>query len=186
MSEPRGPLSVRLRLRRRDVALGVALVLLVLGGLATTVRVQGQAQERSPADLGFPDLVAGLKATPGCLGVETARTTSGKQVIFAWFEDKQAVLRWYNSDMHQGVVKKFFPGRGYRPPLEAVPDDSGPLMAIASITLVDKAHFEATSLPISQIAIELYQPVTGGIFLGGRFAPDSLKLKGMRDVTPRK
>lgn len=35
----------------------------------------------------FPDLVAALKKSPGCLGVETARTASGKAVIFAWFED---------------------------------------------------------------------------------------------------
>jgi len=27
-----------------------------------------------------------LKATPGVLGVDAARTISGKQVIFAWFE----------------------------------------------------------------------------------------------------
>jgi quinol monooxygenase YgiN len=70
----------------------------------------GRAQEAAPAQKqtgGFPDLVAGLKATPGCLGVETARTTSGKMVIFAWFENKKAVLNWYNSDMHQGLVNQY-------------------------------------------------------------------------------
>ena len=32
--------------------------------------------------------------------METAQTVSGKQVIFAWFESKEAVLRWYYSGMH--------------------------------------------------------------------------------------
>jgi hypothetical protein len=36
-----------------------------------------------------------LRATAGCPGVETAQTTSGKQVIFAWFEDKKAALAGY-------------------------------------------------------------------------------------------
>jgi hypothetical protein len=55
-------------------------------------------------------------------------------------------------------------------------------MAIAAITFSDKAHFETTQLPISQISIELYAPITGGIFLGGRFAPESLAVEGMRDL----
>src|SRR5438046_2328865 len=49
---------------------------------------------------GFPDFVSALKAAPGCLGVEAARTQSGKNVVFAWFENKQAVLNWYYSDVH--------------------------------------------------------------------------------------
>src|SRR5436190_9940646 len=57
-----------------------------------------------PKSQPFPDLVAGLKATQGCLGVETARTSSGKNVIFAWFEDKKAALRWYTSKMHMQVM----------------------------------------------------------------------------------
>src|SRR5262245_20565099 len=58
---------------------------------------------------GLPDIVGALKASPGCLGVETAKTGSGKQVIFAWFEDKKAALKWYHSDTHQQLMKKFFP-----------------------------------------------------------------------------
>jgi hypothetical protein len=133
----------------------------------------------------LPDIVGAIKATPGCLGVETARTASGKQVIFAWFENKAAVLKWYGSDTHQKLMKQFFPDYNYHKPLKDVADDSGPIMAIASITLAAKPRFKETSLPISQIAIELYQPVTGGIYLGGRFAPDSLKVPKMRDYTPK-
>ena len=76
---------------------------------------------------GFPDLVAALKDSPGCLGVETAQTASGKAVIFAWFEDKKAALKWYNSDTHQEIMKRFLPDyKSGRKPLADVPDDSGP------------------------------------------------------------
>src|SRR2546428_3147701 len=39
---------------------------------------------RGPARLpeGFPDLIGGLRGTPGCLGVDAARTMSGKEGIF--------------------------------------------------------------------------------------------------------
>lgn len=158
----------------------VLLSALALGSLA----VSGFAQEGKGQGAGLPDLVAGLKATPGCLGVETARTTSGKNVIFAWFESKKAVLNWYYSDMHQGVIKTFFPGHKPGEPLKDVPDDVGPIMAIASLTMTDKSKSEGTTLPISQISIELYKPITGGIFLGGRFAPNGLKVPNMKDYTP--
>ena len=137
-------------------------------------------------ELPFPDLVGGLKAIEGVVGVETAQTASGKQVIFAWFEDKAAALRWYYSEMHRGVQDAFFPDRPPHVPLEHVPDNVGPIMAIASVTMADSAQFAATSLPISQIAIELYQPLSAGLFLGGRFAPDSLQVEGMLDLTPKR
>ena len=133
---------------------------------------------------GFPDLVGGLKATPGVRGVETARTGSGKNVIFAWFKDKAAAVRWYNSDMHRTVQKRFFPDRPAHQPLALVPDDVGPIMAIASLTFADSAARAVTTLPVSQIAIELYAPLPGGVFLWSRFAPESLQVKGMLDYTP--
>jgi hypothetical protein len=143
----------------------------------------GGAPPRIPE--GFPDLVSGLKATPGVLGVETARTGSGKNVIFAWFKDKAAAVRWYNSDMHRTAQKRFFPNRPAHQPLALVPDDVGPIMAIASITFADSARAAVTNLPVSQIAIELYSPLPGGVFLWSRFAPDSLEVKGMLDYTPQ-
>ena len=155
------------------VAASVVVVALLVG-----VRPAG-AQE-----LGFGDLVGALEAIEGVVGVETAQTSSGKQVIFAWFEDKAAAVRWYYSAMHRGVQDAFFPDRPPHVPLEHVPDDVGPIMAIASVTMADSAHFAETSLPISQIAIELYTPLPGGLFLGSRFTPDGVKVKGMRNVTP--
>ena len=54
------------------------------------------------------------------------------------------------------------------------------------LTISDKPQIEGTTMPISQISIELYKPVTGGIFFGSRFAPEGLKVKGMKDYTPKK
>ena len=162
-------------MRRRVSSLVAASVVVV--ALLAGVRPAG-AQE-----FGFGDLVGALEAIEGVIGVETAQTSSGKQVIFAWFEDKAAVVRWYYSEMHRGIQDAFFPDRPPHVPLENVPDDVGPIMAIASVTMADSAHFADTMLPISQIAIELYQPLPGGLFLGSRFAPDGVKVEGMRNVT---
>ena len=155
--------------------------LLVLASvLFAPALVGGQSRGAQTPSGGFPDLVGALKSTPGCIGVETARTASGKQVIFAWFENKKAVLTWYYSDTHMGVVKQFAPGAAPRTPLADVPDDGEPVLAIASLTLTGTPTGDVASLPISQIAIELYRPLPGGIALGGRFAPATLKVPGMQ------
>jgi hypothetical protein len=165
---------------RRDAFMMLAVAALVF---APTLAAHVRAQNAPPG--GFPDLVAGLKATPGCLGVETARTSSGKQVIFAWFEDKKAALAWYYSDTHRAAMKQFFPqaDQSKRTPMADVPDDGAPIMAIASLTLTDKTQPGATTFPFSQIAIELYRPLPGGLALGGRFAPSTVKVPGMLNVT---
>jgi len=160
------------RTRHRTLA---ALIALMMLAPALTL---GQGR---PTGLpgGFPDLVGALKATPGCLGVESARTTSGKLVIFAWFENKKAVLNWYNSATHESAKKAFFPSAPARTPMPDIPDDGEPILAIASLTMADKPPTDATTLPVSQIAIELYRPLHGGLAVGGRFAPPSLKVPGM-------
>jgi heme-degrading monooxygenase HmoA len=143
----------------------------------------GRSQENAPQNAGgFPDLVSGLKATPGCLGVETAQTTSGKAVIFAWFENKKAVLNWYNSDMHQAMLNRYANGHR-RPggPLAGVPDE-GPVLAIASVTMPQPPVDGDLAAPTTQIAIELYAPLPGGVATGGRFAPSSVKVPGLIEV----
>jgi hypothetical protein len=163
----------------KRIGLFIALVALVFG----PALLSGQAPPPSPRPAG-PDLVGALKAIPGVLGVETARTTTGKQVIFAWFENKQAVLNWYNSELHRTLMNGFSGARRPDGPLAGVKSESGPVLAIASLTM------EATAAPggdrqpaISQIAIELYAPLPGGISVGGRFAPASLKVPGMVDLS---
>ena len=139
------------------------------------------AQQGPPA--GLPDLVGMLKATPGVLGVDAARTISGKQVIFAWFENKKAVLNWYYSEGHQRLIKTLASGGNPgRTPLADIADDSGPILTIASLTISDKPQVNGVQLPVSQFAIELYAPLPGGLAAGGRFAPDTVKVKGLVEV----
>ena len=126
-----------------------------------------------------------IKATPGCLGVETAQTSSGKMVIFAWFENKKAALAWYYSQTHQMLVKMGGGSVRSRGPLADVPDDGKPIMAIASVILArPQDGIPQSGLPpVTQISIELYAPLPGGLAVGGRFAPMSVNVPGLL-VTP--
>ena len=141
------------------------------------LRALAQA-ERQP-----PDLIAMLKATPGVLGVEAARTLGGKQVIFAWFENKHAVVNWVQSDAHQALMRSFAPGGSTgRAPLAAVPDGTGPILTIASLTMAETPQVGGVRMPVSQIAIELYAPLPGGLAAGGRFAPAGVKVPGLLET----
>ncbi len=151
-------------------------LLLVSAFLLPTVSLS--AQNAGPLST-LPDLVGPLKATPGCLGVETAQTSSGKLVIFAWFEDRGALLRWYSSDLHQQLMK--LGPSSVRPPLADIADGTGPILAIASLT--PRTMPGGSTIPFAQMAIELYQPLPGGAFVNGRFAPPGVKVSGMRGVT---
>jgi hypothetical protein len=170
--------AATIRKTRREIGLGTLLAVLVFG---PTLMVSGQSRTVPPA-AGFPDLVGGLKSTPGCLGVETAQTATGKQVIFAWFENKKAVLNWYYSDVHRSAVQMFAPGAPARTPMADIPDDGGPVLAIASLTPVNAPPTAAMPLPVSQISIELYRPLPGGLSAGGTFAPAGLHVPGMTKV----
>src|SRR5215467_11919197 len=162
----------------REVAAAAALSLVIAVPAFVTARAQSQK--------GLPDLIGALKATPGVLGVEAARTQSGKQAIFAWFENKKAALTWYYSDTHRTLVMQFA-GGNTRPgePLAGVPDDGRPILAIASLTMPDSAAPKNAGdlrSSVTQIAIELYAPLPGGLAVGGRFAPSTVKVPGMLEM----
>jgi hypothetical protein len=162
----------------REVAAAAVLSLVIALPAVITLRAQS-------TPTGAPDLVAGLKATPGVLGVELVQTMSGKSAIFAWFENKQAVLKWYYSDTHMAAMAQFGAAGRNRPrgPLADVPDDGRPILAVASVTLNGAPPTSAADLKsVPQIAIELYAPLPGGLAVGGRFAPSTVKVPGLVEV----
>jgi heme-degrading monooxygenase HmoA len=163
---------------RETVAAAALTLVVAMPALLVTVRAQAQSN-------GFPDLVGALKATPGVLGVDATRgTLNGKMVIFTWFENKKAALAWYYSDAHQALMRQFS-GGNRRPsgPMPDVPDDGRPILAIASLTMpsAPPAGGDLRSA-VTQIAIELYSPLPGGLAAGGRFAPSTVKVPGMLEV----
>jgi len=163
----------------REATAAAVLTLVIALPAIVTVRAQS-------AKTGLPDLIGGLKATPGVLGVELAQTMSGKNVIFAWFENKQAVLKWYYSDTHQALMAQFGSRRRPQGPMADVPDDGRPILAVASVTLTGAPPANAEDLKsVPQIAIELYAPLPGGLAVGGRFAPSTVKVPGMVEVPAR-
>jgi hypothetical protein len=164
----------------REITAAAVLTLVIALPAVITVRAQS-------AQKGVPDLIGALKATPGVLGVDAGQMMSGKQVIFAWFENKQAVLKWYYSDAHQALMLQFSGGtRRPQGPLADVPDDGRPVLAIASVTLVGAPPTSAEDLKsVPQIAIELYAPLPGGLAVGGRFAPSTVRVPGMVEVPAR-
>jgi hypothetical protein len=167
------PVATITRRTIRELALAVGLAAIVFSPAAVVTFAQAPAQK-------LPDLVGALRATPGVLGVDAGQMASRKQVIFAWFENKQAVLNWFYSDAHQAYMRAITPGAGGgRKPLADIADNSGPILAIASLTMSDKPQVDGVQMPISQIAIELYAPLPGGLASGGRFAPDAVKVRGL-------
>jgi hypothetical protein len=165
----------------RELVMVIALAVAVFSPGALVLLAQSPPAPGPPG--GFPDLIGMLKATPGVLGVDAAQTMSGKQVIFAWFENKKAALNWYYSEGHQKLMKTFASGSNAgRKPMADVPDDGNPILAIASITLSKEPQVSGLQLPVSQIAIELYAPLPGGLAAGGRFAPSTVHVQGLLEV----
>jgi len=161
-------------------ALAAAANLFVDNALAQNQPPQPDRPDRgaNPLLMNLPQAVAD---TPGCLGVELAQTASGKNVIFAWFENKKAAERWHWSETHQQAMAFVGAEPGEKEPMANVPDE-GPILVIASITPSRPGDAEAfDGMGVSQIAIELYQPLPGGAELGGRFAPAGVKVQGLTD-----
>lgn len=127
-------------------------------------------------------LLKALRESPGCLGVDSGTMESGKEAIFAWFENKKAVLTWYHSPTHQGLAGAMFGGRRGHEPLAKIAEDSGPLLVIASLTPSDRPRLRGVPMPISQIAIEVYQPMPAGLSINGAFTPAKVPVPGRRDA----
>lgn len=189
------------------VPLRIATVVLSLGasfGCATRTALpiggvsqeepQRAAQESTPDSvpayslppryLKLSDLVRLMDAvehSPGCQGTVRAVTTNGRLVLFSWFENKQALLQWYHSQMHQGLLGQS-PDSPHQEPLSYLDENTGPILVITSITPIAGARLLFGELPLSQIAIELYAPLPGGHFIGNRFAPPPVQIPHSIDI----
>jgi hypothetical protein len=176
MNNTRSALTLRRVLR--EIVFAAAL-----GGVIFAPGVLAFGQALPP---GAPDFVGLLKASPGVLGVETAAATSGKQVIFAWFQDKKAALAWFYSPAHQRLMGSVAAGAASgRAPMADVPDDGRPILVIASLTIGRTGEVNNVQMPVSQIAIELYAPLPGGFAAGGRFAPSAVTVPGLIERSGR-
>ena len=164
--------------------IGKSRELVIVGSVAITLLWSSTTPTlaQSPQG-GFAHVINAARAHPGCLGVETGQTSSGKRIIFAWFENKKALVGWYHSEVHQKAMKTAFPNQTFdREPLPDLAEDSGPILAIVSVKLAAGAGPGGPSMPISSIGIELYGPLPGGVAVGGRFAPESIKVRGLREI----
>ena len=154
---------------RRSITTLAGLAVIALAAAGAKVAAQPEGEPRpNPLEQNIPQM---LLDTPGCLGIELAQTMSGKQVIFAWFENKKAAERWYWSEGHMDAMRFVGFEPGTKTPMEHVPDE-GPIMVIASFTPGEES--DENPLGVAQIAIELYQPIKGGADLGGRFSPEGI------------
>jgi hypothetical protein len=169
----------------RRTCLFAAASFAALGFISGVIPSYGQ--QPLPGQPGFGELlIKAAKESPGCLGVETGRTNSGTLVIFAWFENKKAIVEWYRSDFHQRAMKSAFPDLTVnREPLPDVPDDSGFILALVTLKLSNAQPTESAPVPVQTIGIELYTPLPDGIAVGGRFAPSAVKVPGLREIDLR-
>jgi hypothetical protein len=165
-------------LRSRLIAVSLAALASITGAASSG------AQEPLPGRPGFGELlVKAARESPGCLGIETGRTNAGTLVIFAWFENKKAIVNWYRSDFHQRAMKAAFPNLVVeREPLPDIPDDSGFVLALVTLKPSQAQPTAAAPVPIQTIGIELYTPLPDGIAVGGRFAPGAVKVPGLREI----
>lgn len=168
------------RLALTLMALGVSCAVLAATG-SIVPKTDAQPERGAQPDVGRM-LIEGLKATPGCIGVETAQSESGKACILAWFQDKASVVAWYNSPLHRRMMSGM--GGGSHPPLEHVPDDTKSILVVASITPSDQPEIPGFPGPISQISIELFAALPGGAHVNGRLAPAEFEVPHMIDYTP--
>lgn len=174
----------QMRMTRRLARRGVLFPLFALAFAAVGFVMIGENAEAaaSQQDMGR-QLVEGLRSTEGCLGVQTGDTDAGHSMIMAWFENKAAATRWYDSPVHRGMMQMMGSGDGGQDtgePMEHVADDV-PIFVMAAITFSDRPEIPGVPIPIKQISIEMYTPLPGGAFINGRVAPDSLKVPHMDD-----
>jgi heme-degrading monooxygenase HmoA len=142
---------------------------------AVTPPAKGLEVDQKAIDGEFIGQLLGAAAqTPGFLGAELAQTQAGKRLIFVWFKNKDAVMSFYNTPIHQEAISRSGAERSYGKPMEGITNEDGPIMVVASAKpgKRDPAHPDVE--PKLELAIEMYASLPGGVrFGGGGFAPET-------------
>lgn len=145
---------------------------------------RGDPEDMGPMGQMGMKLIAGLKETEGCLGVDSGRMMSGKTTIIAWFKNKEAVKEWYYGMSHERLLDNLVSEDEPldHEPLAFIEDETIPIMVIVSMTFAEEGSFDSIKLPISQIAVELFAPLPGGLHMGGRLSPETFVVPNMLDL----
>ncbi|HRK32082.1 MAG TPA: antibiotic biosynthesis monooxygenase [Tepidisphaeraceae bacterium] len=155
----------------RPIAFLAALSGFLLAGAVAIAQEQRpnrpQAQTNPAAQ--FAPMIEAIRNTPGCLGVEAARLQSGKFAIFAFFKDKEAAKAWYYDPAHKQAMQRMMPDAVPPDGHEPMSDVPAGVPVLAAATITPPA---AGQQGLPQISIELYTPLSGGLRVGGGFAPE--------------
>jgi hypothetical protein len=105
--------------------------------------------------------------------------TNARDWVIAVSIAAMTYVAWSMPSFAQGPLQTFD-----REPLPDVPENSGPILALVTLKLAD-APLPGSPIPIETIGIELYTPLPDGVAVGGRFAPQSVRVPGMRQFDIR-
>ena len=166
------------------------LVAPALSACATTPPVDPEVEARAEARAASAQLLEEIASVEGAYAVKSARVHDGTELIFAWFEDRAAVLRWFEHPYHRKLLRDA--GR----PEDGVAaqhfgDDVGPILVLASVAYpAERGSIHASMFddPVagrpSRFSVEYYVPLAGGAYMVEPFAPPGVqeRISGLRDV----
>lgn len=163
--------------------------------LAASVMLSTHAPAAQPdrieqAHAASQKLVEAIGSVDGMLGMHTARSHDGIELIMAWFEDRAAVMRWFLHPYHRKLLRDAGRPEDYVA-AEHFGNDVGPILVIASVAYRDQPVSLAGSMfddpqgrRPSRFAIEYYVPLPGGAYMVEPFAPARAagRVPHLRDV----
>lgn len=113
------------------------------------------AWERTSLPGSMQSFLIKLDKQPGLVGVHVLSSIDhpGMLVILTWWENKKALNDWFYSETHQGIITQYY-GNGGRGPAATKPNGATGAMTQSS-----------------QVGIELFAPLPGGMAFGGGLTP---------------
>lgn len=113
------------------------------------------AWERTSLPGSMQSFLIKLDKQPGLVGVHVLSSIDhpGMLVILTWWENKKALNDWFYSETHQGIITQYY-GNGGRGPATTKTNGSTGAMTQSS-----------------QVGIELFAPLPGGMAFGGGLTP---------------